>query len=127
MKPLVWVSGAALLSFVLFCTGSKPVLPPVTEEYQQEYQQAVAAAERVLQERHYNRVTMTLVALRKTLSEPVNLTPQERAAAHLGGQWEVEYLNKDCLGDRGLRSCKGGRMVVTVNLRTNRAEVHGLE
>ena len=122
MKAFILLSGAALTALGWF-TGSKPAPPPVVEEYQR----AVAAAERVLQDQHRDRATMTLVSLRKTLIEPVNGTAAERAVAQLGGQWKVEYLDKSCLDKRGLRSCKGGGVVVTVNLRTNIHVVHGLE
>lgn len=116
------LSGAALTAYMLF-TGSKPAPLSVAEEYQR----AVAAAERVLPDSHRDRATLTLAALRKTLTEPLNGTAEVRAVAQLGGQWQVEYLDKKCLDKRGLRSCKGGGVVVTVNLRTNLAVMHGLE
>jgi hypothetical protein len=123
MKSMMRLSGAALTAFALF-TASNPAPPPTAE-----YQRAVAVAERYLRDHHQDLASLTLVSLRKTLIVPYPYpgTPAERAVAQLGGQWQVEYLLNTCLDKQGLRACKGGGLVVTVNLRTNSQVMHGLE
>jgi hypothetical protein len=126
MKPLGWLFGAALTACVLFI-GARNAPPPVAEEYQR----ALAAGEQALRDNQVDQASrnqLLLVALEKTLwDKRVNVTPQERLAARMGGQWKLVFLSKTCLNDRGLRACKGGEIRVTVNLLTHRADVAFLE
>jgi len=124
MKHAAWLSSASLLGLALL-TGLKSDPSPKTEDYQQ----AIAAAEQALRRHHINRSEMLLVALTKTLNYNmyVNRTAKERMATQQGGEWKVEYLDKSCLNAQGLRSCKGGGVLVTVNLLTKHVDVGYLE